>query len=94
MAREESPNGIESTVIDALTERAEEGMTIFELRHQVTADIDTIEEALESLKADGLIETDHSGTRVVIRPSDTALKAAQGTEDESILDRFRERLPL
>ncbi|MFA1609485.1 DUF6432 family protein [Halobellus rubicundus] len=58
---------VEVAVLDALVDRAEEGMTVFEVRAAVDADIDGIEEALAALKRDGLISVQNGDDdRVVI----------------------------
>lgn len=81
-------------ILEALFERAEEGMTIFELRNQIEADIDTIESSLERLKDRGLIETERNENRVNIRPTDAALSMIVEDEQEpSFLEQIRERLP-
>lgn len=84
----------DAVILAALLDRGEEGMTIFELRNEVHADIDTIEGALERLKVRELIEIDHTGGRVIIRPSDAAKTVVDtGDPDDSVIDRIREWLP-
>ncbi|SFR34948.1 DUF6432 family protein [Halogeometricum limi] len=87
---------VEVSLLDALVERAEEGMTVFELRAAVDADIDTIEEALAALKADGLISVDAGDERVVILPADRVVPdpSEQVEEDKSLLDSIRDRFGL
>ena len=81
-------------VLDALVDRADDGMTVFELRAAVTADIDDLESALAQLKADGLIVVENAGSRTVIKPADEVLPAgsADGGGD-SLLEWLRDRLP-
>ena len=51
-------------VLDALVDRTEEGMTVFELRADADVDIDDLEAALADLKQAGLItvENDDDGS--------------------------------
>ena len=84
----------DAAILESLLDRGEEGMTIFELRNHVKADIDTIERALERLKAMELIETEYVGDRVTIRPADSAQQFIMVDEDDdTLLGRFREWLP-
>jgi predicted transcriptional regulator len=83
----------EVAVLDALADRREEGMTVFELRSQVEVDIDTLEGALGDLKADGLIEVTDAGERTVILPEDGVVGPHDPDEEESIVDWLRDRLP-
>ena len=82
---------VEVSVLDALVEWRNDGMTVFELRAEVDADIDDLEEALSSLKADGLIELENEGNRSVILPADRVVPEETGQEGSSFLDRIRER---
>jgi hypothetical protein len=83
----------EVAVLDALANRAEEGMTVFELRTHVDADIDTLEDALASLNADDLIDAEHGDERTVIRPDDAVLGPDQPPEADGFLAALRRRLP-
>lgn len=87
---------VEVDLLDALVDRAEEGMTVFELRAAVDADIDTIEEALSALKSDGLISVDSGEDRVVILPADRVVPdpTAEPEEERSFIDAVRERFGL
>ena len=76
-------------VLDALAGRRDEGMTVFELRSRVDADIDELEDALADLKADGLIEATDEDERTVIVPEDHAIGQYDPEEEESLLDRLR-----
>lgn len=87
-----SDDELEAHIVRALRGRAEEGMTIFELRNQVPADIDRIEGALAELNNRNIIECDTGGDRVIVRPTDTAYDDL-GTADGSVMDRLRELLP-
>jgi len=79
-------------VLDALADRREEGMTVFELRSRVDADIDKLEEALADLKSDGLIEARDERERTVILPEDHAIGQYDPDDDQSFVDRLREWL--
>lgn len=94
MGRKGASDDVEAAVLRALAARAEEGLTVFELRHRVAADIDELERTLEGCKRRGLIRTDRSDDRLVIRPTDAGLAAAEAAEAPSVFDRIRERLPL
>lgn len=86
---------IEVAVLDALVDRNGDGMTVFEIRSRVDADIDGIEAALGRLKEDGLISVDHESTPVVIVPDERVVPAPDEDEDDpTFIDRIRERLPL
>jgi len=82
----------EVAVIDALADRREEGMTVFELRSRVDVDIDTLEQALSELKDDGLIEATEEQNRTVIRPAEGVIGSVD-TEEHNVLDDIRDRLP-
>jgi len=88
---------VEVAVLDALVGRAEEGMTVFELRAAVDADIDRIEAALSRLKEDGLITVDREDGRVRVYPHDRVVPdpdAAAEHDDAGLVDRLRRRLGL
>ncbi|QIB73089.1 GntR family transcriptional regulator [Halogeometricum borinquense] len=87
---------VEVSVLDALVDRAEEGMTVFELRAAVDADIDTIEEALSSLKSDGLITVESGEDRVVILPDDRVVPdpGEEPEDEQSFIDAIRDRFGL
>lgn len=84
----------EVAILDALANRHEEGMSVFELRSRVDVDIDQLEGALGDLKADGLIEVTEESDRTVIVPEDHAIGPNGLDEADSLLDRLRRRLPL
>jgi DNA-binding transcriptional ArsR family regulator len=83
---------VEVAVLDALADRREEGMTVFELRSRVDVDIDTLESALADLKADGLIEAHQEDHRTVIVPEDGVVGPVD-PEEGSILGQIRDKLP-
>ncbi|WP_254766769.1 DUF6432 family protein [Salinilacihabitans rarus] len=81
-------------VLDVLVNRAEDGMTIFELRAAVSVGIDELEAALATLKDDDLIVVDASTDRTVIKPADRVIPDEPTVEDEeSIADWLRRRMP-
>ena len=86
----------EVTVLDALVNRHEEGMTVFELRSGTDLGIDTIETALGDLKDADLIRVEEEPGRTRIYPDERVVPdpgEAAGTE-RSFVDRMLERLPL
>lgn len=83
---------VEVAVLDALADRREEGMTVFELRSRVDVDIDTLESALADLKEDGLIEAHQEDHRTLIVPEDGVVGPVD-PDDDSFLGQIRERLP-
>ena len=83
----------EVRILNALVDRREEGMTVFELRSKVDVSIDEIEIALGSLKEDGLIEASEEGRRTVIRPADRVVPDPGATDhDTSLFDQVIDRL--
>ncbi|WP_311170537.1 DUF6432 family protein [Halobellus ordinarius] len=88
--------GVEVEVLDALVDRSEEGMTVFEVRAAVDADIDEIEAALAALKDDGLISVEDGEDRVVILVDDRVVPdpEADRTEEQGYIDAIRDRLGL
>ncbi|QLG49442.1 DUF6432 family protein [Natrinema halophilum] len=84
----------EVAVLDALVDRAEDGMTVFELRAAVEVDIDELEEALSMLKEDGLIVVE-PGNETVIKPDERVVPDQPSDEDDeqSIGEWLRERIP-
>ncbi|MFB6205522.1 MAG: DUF6432 family protein [Haloglomus sp.] len=86
----------EVAVLDALVDRHEEGMTVFELRSGTDQDIDAIEDALGGLKEAGLIRVDDSGSQTHIYPDERVVPDPGETEETepSLVDRVLDRLPL
>lgn len=82
----------EVAVLDALADRAEDGMTVFELRSHVDLEIDDLETALAKLKADGLISADEDDDRTVVIPDERVIGTEQQDENSS-LSWLRDRLP-
>jgi len=87
---------VEVAVLDALVDRREDGMTVFELRAAVEVDIDTLEDALADLKADSLIVVESNESRTVVLPDDRVVPdpGEAPTEEESLFDAVRDRLGL
>lgn len=86
-------DAVEVTILDALADRREDGMTVFELRSHVERDIDELEEALANLKSDGLIDAESNGHRTVILVDEAVIPDEPLAADEpgiidAILDRF------
>ena len=83
-------------VLDALVDRTEEGMTVFELRAGVEVDIDDIEDALAELKEDGLIAVENEANPMRIYPDERVIpqQAREADDDPSLFDRLRDRLGL
>ena len=87
---------VEVALLDALFDRGDEGMTVLEARAAVDADIDAVEEALSSLKADSLI-TVESDERVRVYAHDRVVPDPDAPGDdppEGLVDTIRERLGL
>lgn len=85
---------VQVAVLDALVDRRDDGMTVFELRTSVDADIDTLEEALAGLKDDDLIAVTQQENGMVIKPDERVIPEPGETDvDPSLLDELRRRLP-
>ncbi|MDF9744829.1 MULTISPECIES: DUF6432 family protein [Natrinema] len=86
--------GTEVAVLDALVDRADDGMTVFELRAAVEVDIDELETALSTLKEDDLIVVE-SGSETVIKPAERVVpdEPTDEDEDQSFGEWIRERIP-
>ena len=88
----------EVAVLDALVDRTEEGMTVFELRADADVDIDDLEAALADLKQAGLITVENDDDPMRIYPDDRVVPAHDNDEEEdgagdrSLFERIRERL--
>lgn len=81
-------------VLDALVERGQEGMTVFELRSLAEVDIDDLESALADLKEEGLIDVESDEQRTLIKPDPRVVpEPDEGEGDQSIVDWVRDRLP-
>lgn len=91
----EDRDEVEVAILEALVDRHEAGMTVFELRTRVEVDIETLEPALNNLREDGLITIDYGEDRSVIRPKERVLPSENQNPDdpgilESIIGRIRE----
>ncbi|PSQ17630.1 MarR family transcriptional regulator [Halobacteriales archaeon QS_8_69_26] len=85
---------VQVAVLDALVERGQEGMTLFEIRSRTEVDIDDLEDALAELKAEGLIEVEKNDGRTLFEPADRVIPDPDESDPEqSLLDAIRERLP-
>ncbi|GGO00796.1 MULTISPECIES: DUF6432 family protein [Haloarcula] len=83
----------EVAVLDALADRHNEGMTVFEIRSQADVNIDQIEGALAALKEDDLIEVDDDGERTVILPDEDVVGPDATDDEPSLFEQLRRRLP-
>lgn len=84
----------EVAILDALVNRAEDGMTVFELRAAVSAEIDDLEEALATLKADTLIVVEKRGQRTVIKPHERVVPEVDENPDRTTIGEWiRKRIP-
>ncbi len=83
----------EVAVLEALADRYEEGMTVFELRSGVGTDIDDLEQALSNLQEADLISADDSGDRTLITVQDDVLESeSPEAENSDIFQRLLDRL--
>ena len=86
----------EVAVLDALVNRTEEGMTVFELRTDVEVDIDDLETALAELKDAGLITVENDDGPMRIYPDDRVVPEfdAEETTETSLIDRLKRKFGL
>ena len=86
----------EVAVLDALVNRTEEGMTVFELRTDVEVDIDDLETALAELKDAGLIAVENDDGPMRIYPDDRVVPEfdAEETTETSLIDRLKRKFGL
>jgi len=84
----------EVVVLDALADRHQEGMTVFEIRSRADVTIDQIEDALAALKADDLIVVEKDEERTLILPDEDVVGPETSEDDASLLEQLRRRLPL
>lgn len=80
-------------VLDALVDKQEEGLTVFELRAAVDVSIDEIEAALGELKEAGLIHVDREDGSTRIYPDEQVIPVGDDRDDPSLVDALREKLP-
>lgn len=83
-------------VLDALCDRAGDGMTVLELRAAVDADIDAIEAALAVLKEANLITVEQQNGSVRVYPHDRVVPDPSEIPDEDpgIFEKVRRRIGL
>lgn len=84
----------EVDVLEALAERTDEGMTVFEIRTRVNLDIDQLETVLANLNRDNLIETIDEENRTRVLVVEDVLEQTTQNENESFVDRIREKFSL
>lgn len=84
----------EVAVLDALADHNGDGMTVFAIRAEADVDIDTLEEALASLKEDGLIDVSTEGEQTVISVRDHVVGPETETDDPDFFEELRRRFPL
>lgn len=86
---------VEVAVLDALVDRNGEGMTVFEIRSRVDADIDELETALANLKEDDLIDANTADRRTLITPDERVIPDPdEEVGEQSLVDKIIDRLPL
>jgi len=83
----------EVVVLDALADRHQEGMTVFEIRSRADVTIDQIEDALAALKDDDLIVVEKDEERTLILPDEDVVGPETTDEDVSLLEKLRGKLP-
>ncbi|MFW6384050.1 MAG: DUF6432 family protein [Halodesulfurarchaeum sp.] len=83
-------DGTQVAVLEALVERGEEGMTLFELRSVLGVDIDELEGALSGLRDAELVRAEQHEQRVVF-VADAAALAEEDT-DPGFLGWLRKKL--
>ncbi|MDZ7745332.1 MAG: DUF6432 family protein [Halobacteriales archaeon] len=83
----------ELAVLDALVDRRDEGLTIFEVRASVDAPIDDLEDALAALKADDLIRVTDADSETRIYPRDRVIPDEEALDEQSLTDALREKFP-
>lgn len=83
----------EVEVLQALADRHEEGMTLFEMRSVVDTDIDGLERALSGLQESGLVAVEENGERTVFVIGSSAIEAENGPDvEESFVGWLKGRL--
>lgn len=83
----------EVAILDALVNRHEDGLTVFELRSSVDVGIDRIEAALGDLKRAGLIRVEKEREATRIYPDDRVMPEGDESRAPSLVDSIRDRLP-
>jgi predicted transcriptional regulator len=72
----------EVAVLQALADRHDEGMTLFELRSIVNTDIDGLERALSGLQHSGLVTVEEDGNRTVFLIASSAIEPERQPQTE------------
>ncbi len=83
----------EVVVLDALADRHQEGMTVFEIRSRADVTIDQIEDALAALKDDNLIVIEKDEERTLILPEEDVVGPETTDGEVSLFDKIRGVLP-
>lgn len=85
---------VEVEVLIALADRAEDGMSVLEVRAAVDANIDRLEVALSDLKDASLIRVEQEGERVVLYPADHVIAGPDDheTEEAGLVESLRQRI--
>lgn len=86
---------LDTAILDALIDRSEDGMTIFELRTHVEVDINELEAALQALHEDGLIVIDSAArgpNTTVIKPAPAVSPPPDDEPSETLFDKLRQWL--
>ena len=83
---------VEVEILDALVDRHQIGMTIFELRSRVDVNIETLEPALANLREDELIIVEYGEDRSLIRPADRVVPDPESESDEGLIGKLIQKL--
>lgn len=88
--------GDQVAVLDALCDRAGDGMTVLELRAAVDTDIDAIEAALSELKDARLITVEQQNGSVRVYPHDRVVPDPKTVPDDDpgLFEKVRRRIGL
>jgi hypothetical protein len=81
----------EVAVLQALADRGDEGMTLFELRSVLGVDIDELETALAGLRDSDLVAVEQNDSRVVFVVQAAAV-ADETDDDPGFVEWLREKL--
>lgn len=85
----------EVAVLEALADRYDDGMTVFELRSVVGVDIDELEMAISNLKESNLISAESVNGRTLITVDESVIEEETAeTGQEDFIDRILDRLGL
>ncbi|MFB6113883.1 MAG: DUF6432 family protein [Halodesulfurarchaeum sp.] len=82
-------------ILEALADRHEEGMTVFELRSRVGVEIGELEDALAKLQEDELISASEERNRTLLTVDDRILEEeTTGDGETDVFDQIIDRLGL